>query len=60
MPNRFDRRLKGSGLNPGDGVCTKKNTNNRMLHNSGYDFNDEILPIGSSYWARLVETELSS
>ena len=22
--------------------------------------NDEILPIGSSYWARLVETELSS
>lgn len=28
MPNRFDRRLKGSGLNPGDGVCTKKNTNN--------------------------------
>ena len=41
-------------------VGSKKNTNNRMLHNSGYDFNDEILPIGSSYWARLVETELSS
>ncbi len=29
-----------------------------MLHNTGYDFNDELLPIGASYWARLVETEL--
>ena len=26
-----------------------------MLHNPGYDFNDEILPIGASYWATLVE-----
>jgi hippurate hydrolase len=25
------------------------------LHNPGYDFNDEILPLGASYWARLVE-----
>ena len=31
----------------------------KMLHNTGYDFNDDILPIGASYWARLVETELS-
>src|SRR5262249_3178737 len=23
------------------------------LHNSRYDFNDEILPLGASYWARL-------
>jgi hippurate hydrolase len=29
-----------------------------MLHNTGYDFNDELLPLGASYWARLVETEL--
>ena len=29
-----------------------------MLHNTGYDFNDDLLPIGASYWARLVETEL--
>jgi len=28
------------------------------LHNPNYDFNDEILPIGASYWARLVETLL--
>ena len=28
------------------------------LHNPAYDFNDEIIPIGSSYWARLVETAM--
>jgi amidohydrolase len=27
-----------------------------MLHNASYDFNDEILPLGASYWVRLVET----
>jgi hippurate hydrolase len=29
------------------------------LHNPHYDFNDEILPIGASYWARLVEHTLT-
>jgi hippurate hydrolase len=29
------------------------------LHNPGYDFNDEILPLGASYWARLVERVLA-
>ena len=29
-----------------------------MLHNPNYDFNDDILTIGASYWARLVELEL--
>jgi hippurate hydrolase len=28
------------------------------LHHSAYDFNDEILPIGASLWATLVEQEL--
>jgi len=28
------------------------------LHNSGYDFNDDAIPIGASFWARLVETAL--
>jgi len=28
------------------------------LHNPAYDFNDETIPIGSSYWVRLVETAL--
>ena len=30
----------------------------QFLHNPRYDFNDDILPIGASYWARLVESEL--
>jgi len=28
------------------------------VHNPRYDFNDEILPIGASFWATLVEQEL--
>jgi hippurate hydrolase len=28
------------------------------VHNPRYDFNDEVLAIGSSYWARLVEQVL--
>ena len=30
----------------------------RFLHNPRYEFNDDVLPIGTSYWARLVEAEL--
>jgi len=32
--------------------------NGCILHNPLYDFNDEILPIGASYWVRLVETAM--
>jgi hippurate hydrolase len=28
------------------------------LHNAAYDFNDDIIPIGCSYWVRLVETAM--
>jgi len=28
------------------------------LHSTRYEFNDDVLPIGASYWARLVETVL--
>ena len=28
------------------------------VHHPEYDFNDEIIPVGCSYWARLVETAL--
>ncbi len=38
------------GNGPGEGGC--------MLHNPHYDFNDDVLPVGASYWARLVETAL--
>ena len=38
----------GSGPAPADG----------MLHNARFDFNDEVLALGASYWAQLVESEL--
>ena len=30
-----------------------------MLDNPGYDFNDEILPIGATYWVNIAEEILS-
>ena len=33
--------------------------NGRILHNPLYDFNDDILPIGASYWVRLVESAMA-
>jgi amidohydrolase len=39
------------GNGPGEGGC--------VLHNARYDFNDEALPLGASYWARLVERTLA-
>jgi hippurate hydrolase len=30
----------------------------RNLHDSGYDFNDELLVSGTAFWARLVEQAL--
>jgi hippurate hydrolase len=41
-------RAGGHGLGP----C--------QLHNGSYDFNDQLLPIGASYWVRLVEMSLPS
>ena len=40
----------GNGVEGGPGGC--------YVHNPKYDFNDEILPLGVSYWSRLVEQEL--
>lgn len=38
------------GNGPGTGGCS--------LHNPRYDFNDQILPIGVSYWVSVLETAL--
>jgi len=43
-----EHRLGGHGLGP----C--------QLHNGSYDFNDQLLPIGASYWVRLVEMSLAA
>jgi amidohydrolase len=42
-----DHRLMGHGGGP----C--------MLHNPSYDFNDELLPLGATYWVRLAEQWLA-
>jgi amidohydrolase len=41
-----DHRAGGHGLGP----C--------QLHNASYDFNDQLLPIGASYWVKLAEMSL--
>ena len=35
-------------------------SHSKPLHSADYDFNDELLTIGSSYWVELVEQELQS
>ena len=39
------------GNGQGEGACE--------VHNPGYDFNDEVLPIGAGFFARLIETRLA-
>jgi amidohydrolase len=40
----------GNGGSDGRGSC--------VVHNARYDFNDDALPVGASFWAALVEQEL--
>ncbi|ARP83265.1 amidohydrolase [Bordetella genomosp. 8] len=42
-----DHRVAGHGMGP----C--------MLHNGSYDFNDELLGLGATYWVRLALARLS-
>jgi hippurate hydrolase len=42
----------GSGENGGAGAC--------MVHNPGYDFNDDNVAIGSAYWVLLAQKFLTS
>jgi hippurate hydrolase len=44
---------------PGSYVWIGNGEGGASLHNSSYDFNDEVLPLGASYWARLVERVLA-
>ncbi len=43
-----EHRMLGHGLGP----CN--------LHNPSYDFNDDLLPIGATYWVRLAEQFLAN
>jgi len=35
------------------------NGDSAMLHHPAYDFNDETIPVGTSYWVRLAEAALA-
>ena len=43
---------------PGAFIFLGAGESHPRLHTSGYDFNDEIIPVGISYWTRLVERGL--
>ncbi|NYT62432.1 amidohydrolase [Alcaligenaceae bacterium] len=43
-----DHRMAGHGLGP----CT--------LHNGSYDFNDDLIPLGATYWAELAKQWLAA
>ena len=43
---------------PGAYIWIGAGEDSKGLHNASYDFNDDILPLGASYWVQLVENEL--
>jgi len=52
---QYLQAVPGCFLDIGNGV---DGAHGNTLHNSGYDFNDEILTIGADFWVRLVEEQL--
>lgn len=42
----------------GQGIGDPSSPHDKGLHNAGYDFNDEIIPLGVEYWVRVVEKAL--
>ena len=51
-------KCKGAYINIGNGVAGTPT--GVPVHNPAYQFNDEILPLGSALYARLVEAKLGS
>lgn len=51
----FLEKKPGAYIWIGNGIAA----NGGMLHNPNYDFNDAVLPLGASYWVRLVESVLA-
>ncbi len=56
MPGAYCFIANGEGehrhIGHGEGPCT--------LHNPSYDFNDELIPLGGTYWVSLVEAWLAA
>lgn len=44
---------------PGAFVFTGNGMDSANLHSPHYDFNDDVIPLGASYWVELVETRLA-
>ena len=42
----------------GNGAGEGKSGGGCMVHNPGYDFNDDILPVGAAFWALLTQRYL--
>jgi amidohydrolase len=57
------RACPGSYLWIGNGDGTHRTAGHGMgpcmLHNASYDFNDELLPVGATYWVRLAQKFLA-
>ena len=51
-------KCPGSYLLIGNGANEATKSHACMVHNPGYDFNDEILPIGAAFWALLTQKYL--
>lgn len=45
----------GCYLIMGNGAGEHAGAHGCMVHNAGYDFNDDCLPLGASYWVKLTE-----
>ena len=41
-------------------VAGKVGANTANIHSPQYDFNDDVLPIGASYWVTLAEQQLAA
>ncbi|MCD8496932.1 MAG: amidohydrolase [Alphaproteobacteria bacterium] len=52
------RHVPGAYIAVGQKTSDPKSPHSQGLHNPGYDFNDEILPIAVQYYAALVEGRL--
>jgi hippurate hydrolase len=55
-PGCYSFIMNGDGahraMGHGGGPC--------MLHNASYDFNDDLIPLGATYWVRLAEAWLKA
>jgi hippurate hydrolase len=45
----------GTGVGVGEGTGDSAAAHACMVHNPGYDFNDDILPVGAAFWALLTQ-----